>query len=145
MARIGDAARCFGSFDAFFGASPVVFSRTQTKELFAFLVDRVGGTCTWQEIASALWEDRKVKNPQGYLRVLTNDLRETFASVGMENVLVREHGQWAIEPDLLDCDYFRMLAGDAETMEEFHGEYMKQYSWAEATVAKLHFMHARRL
>jgi DNA-binding response OmpR family regulator len=43
------SVRCFGSFDVFFGASPVMFSRTQAKELLAFLVDRVGGTCTWQD------------------------------------------------------------------------------------------------
>ena len=136
--------RCFGSFDVFFGDSPLVFSRMQAKELFAFLVDRVGGTCTWQEIAAALWENRRVKDPQSYLRVLTNDLRETLASVGMEDVLVREHGQWAVRTDLIDCDYYRMLAGDTDAMAAFQGEYMRQYSWAEVTTAKLHFMHEAR-
>ena len=139
------SVRCFGSFDVFYGTSPVVFSRTQAKELLAFLVDRAGGTCTWQEIATALWEERRVKNPQGYLRVLTNDLRETLASIGMEGALVRDHGQWAVEPDLLDCDYYRMLAGDPEAIEAFQGEYMRQYSWAEVTAAKLHFMRESRL
>ena len=136
--------RCFGSFDVFFDGSPVVFSRTQAKELLAFLVDRAGGTCTWQEIALALWEDQRVKNPQSYLRVLTRDLRETLVSVGMEDVLVRRHGQWAVEPDLLDCDYYRMLAGDVDAIESYQDEYMRQYSWAEVTAAKLHFMREAR-
>jgi len=136
--------RCFGSFDVFSGDAPLIFSRMQAKELLAFLVDRAGGTCTWQEIAVALWEDKKVKDPQSYLRVLTNDLRETLASVGMEDVLVREHGQWAVRTELLDCDYYRMLAGDADAMMAFQGEYMRQYSWAEVTTAKLHFMCEQR-
>ena len=77
--------------------------------------------------------------------MLTNDLRETLASVGMEDVLVRKHGQWAVAPDLLDCDYYHMLAGDADAMMAFHDEYMKQYSWAEVTAAKLHFMREARM
>ena len=132
--------RCFGNFDVFSGDEPVVFSRTQTKELLAFLVDRCGGTCTASEIESALWERKSVKNPRSYLRVLTNDLRESLAALGLERVLVREHGQWAVRADLLDCDYYRMLAGEPEAIESYRGEYMSQYSWAEATAARLHSM-----
>lgn len=131
--------RCFGNFDVFFGDKPLIFSRTQTKELLAYLVDRMGSVCTSAEIIDALWEDRKVKNPQAYLRVLTADLRDTLASVGMEAALVREHGRWAIRSDMLDCDYYRMIDGHMDAVRAFQGEYMAQYSWAEPTKARLYF------
>ncbi|MCR5367783.1 hypothetical protein [Eubacterium sp.] len=45
----------------------------------------------------------------------------------------------AIKRDMIDCDYYRMLGGDVNAVNSYHGEYMKQYSWAEYTNAKLHF------
>ena len=132
--------RCFGWFDVFWKGEPLLFTRTQTKELFAYLIDREGAACTAGEIISAIWEDEEtVKNPKAYLRVLTQDLRSALASVGMEEVLIRAHGQWAVRTDLVDCDYYRMKKGDPAAINAYHDEYMKQYSWAEFTLAKLHF------
>ena len=132
--------RCFGTFEVFAHGEPLIFARARTKELLAFLVDRNGGACTGPQIANELWEDHATKNAQSYLRVLTADLKEALESAGLSDVLVREHGQWAIRPDLIDCDYYRLLAGDAEAVALFNGEYMSQYSWAEETAGKLYFM-----
>ena len=130
--------RCFGSFDVFFHEKPLVFRRTQTKELLAYLIDREGAVCTAGEIIDALWgENGAVQNPKPYLRHLTKDLRDTLALVGMEDVLIREHNQWAVRKELLDCDYYRLLDGDAEAASAYHGEYMNQYSWAEPTAARV--------
>ena len=130
--------RCFGSFDVFFHEKPLVFRRTQTKELLAYLIDREGAVCTAGEIIDALWgENAAVQNPKPYLRHLTKDLRDTLALVGMEDVLIREHNQWAVRKERLDCDYYRLLDGDAEAASAYHGEYMNQYSWAEPTAARV--------
>jgi two-component SAPR family response regulator len=133
-------ARCFGTFEVFAHGEPLVFSRTRTKELLAFLVDRNGGACTGPQIANALWEGQVTKNAQSYLRVLTADLKSALDSAGLSDVLVREHGQWAIRPERIDCDYYRFLAGDAKAAAAFDGSYMAQYSWAEETAAHLYFM-----
>lgn len=134
------AVRCFGYFDVFYGDDPLIFSRAKTKELLAYLVDREGAVCTGGEIELALWEDAGVvKDTKHYLRILTNDLRAVLASVGLEDVLIRRHNQWAVRRSLLDCDYYRMLDGKAGPDDVFDGEYMKQYSWAEETAARLEF------
>ena len=132
--------RCFGTFEVFANGEPLLFARARTKELLAFLVDRNGGACTGPQIANALWEGQVSKNARSYLRVLTADLKDALESAGLADVLVREHGQWAIRPDYIDCDYYRFLAGDAEAAAAFDGQYMTQYSWAEETAAKLYFM-----
>ena len=137
--------RCFGNFDVFFHDRPLVFRRSKTKELLAYLVDREGAACTAEEIISALWGDQEtVQSPKSYLRQLTKDLSEKLASIGMEDVLIREHNQWAIRKELLDCDYFRLLDGDAEAADAYYGEYMNQYSWAEQTGARLHFRKEKK-
>lgn len=38
--------QCFGNFEVFSDDKPVVFKRAKTKELFAYLVDRKGSTCS---------------------------------------------------------------------------------------------------
>ena len=132
--------RCFGNFEAFYGDEPLALTRTRSKELLAYLVDRNGGTCTGAELADALWEGSGVREPAAYLRVLTMDLRETLEAVGLGDVLVRSRNRWAVRTDLIDCDYYLMLAGDPDAAASFTGEYMKQYSWAEETCARLHFL-----
>ena len=57
----------------------------------------------------------------------------------MEQVLIREHREIAIRRDLIDCDYYRMLDGDAEALSEYNGKYMVEYSWAETKNAPVHF------
>ncbi len=132
--------RCFGWFDVFWHNEPLIFARTQTKELFAYLVDREGAACTAGEIVAVLWEDLDaVKDPKAYLRALTQDLRATLSSIGMEDALIRSHGQWAVRTDKLDCDYYRLKNGDPAAINAYNGEYMKQYSWAEMTLAALTF------
>ena len=132
--------RCFGSFDVFVGDEPLIFRRTKTKELLAYLIDREGAACTAGEIITALWENsEEIKNPKPYLRMLAHDLRQTLADAGMPDVLIRDHNQWAVRTEMLDCDYYRMRAGDSAAVNAYHGEYMRQYSWAELTAARLHF------
>ena len=132
--------QCFGPFEVFLGEQPLAFSRKQTKELFAYLVDRRGALCSTDAVIAALWEEPEDMDGASH-RVwnLTSDLRATLKSVGREEVLVSRNRQIAVRTDLLDCDYYRALEGDALARSAFHGEYMEQYSWAEATKAQLVF------
>lgn len=132
--------QCFGYFEVFWNGLPLMFGRRQTKELFAYLIDRRGAACTAEEIAAALWENEdNMKNLKSRIRILISDLRRVLASIGQENIVIRRSGLIAVRKEAIDCDYYRMLAGDIDALNAFHGEYMVQYSWAEATAGKLAF------
>ena len=135
--------QCFGNFEVFWKGKPLLFARRQTKELFAYLVDRKGASCTMGEIACALWEDCENKNSSTQLRILISDLRHTLANIGMEDLVIRRRGQVAIMADKLNCDYYRMLKGDMDAVNAYHGEYMVQYSWAEITAGQLAWENGR--
>ena len=62
---------------------------------------------------------------------------ETVSITG-ELVVMSAHGV-GIMADKLNCDYYRMLKGDMDAVNAYHGEYMVQYSWAELTAAQLEF------
>lgn len=132
--------KCFGHFDVLWRGEPLIFTRKQSKELLAYLIDRQGAACTSGEIAMALWkEGNDTKAEQNRIRVLVNDLRNTLKKIGMERVLIREHRELAVRRDLIDCDYYRMLEGDMEALNSYRGKYMVEYSWAELTNANLYF------
>lgn len=132
--------RCFGHFDVFWQGEPLIFKRKQSKELFAYLIDREGAACSSGEIALALWKEGcESKAEHNRIRVLVNDLRNTLREIGMEDVLIRERRELAIRRDLIDCDYYRMLEGEPEAVKAYRGEYMVEYGWAEATNGSLYF------
>ena len=132
--------RCFGTFEVFWNRQPLMFGRRQTLELFAFLIDREGGVCTSEEIITKLWEgETDMAAAKDRLRHLVGDLRKTLSSIGKEDILVRRSGRLAILRDKVDCDLYRMMDGDMETVNTFTGQYMSQYSWAELTNGRLTF------
>lgn len=134
------SVRCFGHFEVSMRGEPVIFERRQSKELFAFLIDREGAPCTAEEIAAALWEgETDMQAARTRIRRILSDLKATLHRIGVDDVLVRERQQLAIRPDRVDCDYYRMKAGDMDTLNTYRGEYMMDYSWAELTAARLYF------
>ncbi len=66
--------RCFGAFEVLVDGRPVQFGRTKSKELFAYLVDRRGSSCTYDMVVGALWPDRRVGETQkSMVRTLLSD------------------------------------------------------------------------
>jgi len=66
-------------------------------------------------------------------------LKGTLSEIGVSNLVIRRRGSVGIDATCLDCDYYRFLKGDLQAVNAFHGEYMKQYSWAESTLGNIMF------
>ncbi|MBR5295177.1 MAG: response regulator, partial [Clostridia bacterium] len=126
--------KCFGNFEVLASGEKLTFKRSKTKELFAFLIDRNGAGVTASEIEAVLWESGMEQKNQNYIHQLFRDLRQTLEVVGMEEIFVRNNYQYSVNPEKIDCDYFNYLK---KGRPEFFGEYMSQYSWAEATCGLL--------
>ena len=134
--------KCFGSFEVFYRGEPLVFSRHKTKELFAWLVDRRGVSCTAEEIIAVIYEDATInetRRAKQNLRNLISDLKGTLHGIGMDDIILRKGSTISVRAERLDCDYYRMLEGDMSAVNSFRGEYMEQYSWAEITKGNLLF------
>ena len=129
--------KCFGNFEVFVKGERLLFKRSKTKELFAFLVDRKGAGMTAKEICAVLFaDDTNDENNMAYLRQLVMDLKNSLKAVGLEAVLCHETPWYRIDTTLIKCDYISYLESGKP---EFRGEYMSQYSWAEETCAMLQF------
>jgi two-component SAPR family response regulator len=130
--------KCFGDFEVFASGVPVAFKRRQTKELFAYLVDRRGAMCSMADVAAIFWGDKSgTKSHRSYLRTLVADMRATLEELGLSDVIVKRHGEIGVRTDSFECDYYSYLNGNLEAIAAWQGEYMRQYSWAESTAASL--------
>ena len=129
--------KCFGNFEVYAKGERVIFKRSRTKELFAFLVDRNGAGMTAKQICAVLFQEDIDDNKNAtYLRQLVLDLKTTLKTVGAEEVLRHETPCYRVDTSLIKCDYFSYLESGKP---EFLGEYMTQFSWAEETCAMLQF------
>ena len=129
--------KCFGNFEVFYNGEILPFKRKKAKELLAVLVDRNGSGMTAKQICAILFpEDTDDNKNAAYLRQLVLDLKNALKTVSAEDVFQHETPYYRIDTNLVKCDYLSFL----ETGKpEFYGEYMTQYSWAEATCAMLQF------
>lgn len=129
--------RCFGDFDVSCDGTSIRFRRTKSKELLAFLIDRRGAAVNTGRICAALWESDNGEKTKNYFRQVMTELRRTLRQFGAEDLLACSRDSFAIDPDKIDCDYYRYLAGDPDAVRAYQGEYMSQYSWAEVTAGSL--------
>lgn len=130
------SVRCFGNFEVYCEGVPVKFKYARTKELFAYLIDRNGASCSLNEIAAVLFEDDEHRS---YLYQLRLDLINTFEDLGVEDVVLSARGFLAVNRDNVKCDFYDYL--DKKTAPP-RNEYMNQFSWAEETYAEI-FMEDR--
>ena len=126
--------KCFGNFEVYAKGEKLTFKRSKTKELFAFLIDRNGAGVTINEIGVSLWENDESQKNHNYVHQLFRDLRQTLEAIGMEDIFERNNYLYSVNPDKIDCDYFKYVKTGKP---EFLGEYMSQYSWAERTCGML--------
>ena len=132
--------RCFGTFEVFWKNEPLPFEKEKSKELLAYLIDRKGALCTWQEIAAAILEKpEKLWDAKIQTGTLIRNLKKTLESIGQKDLLIRSRGRTAIRTEGINCDYYHMLEGDMEAVNSYRGEYMSQYLWAELKAEQLSF------
>lgn len=131
--------RAFGRFEVYIDGIPASFRYAKTREFLAVLVDQKGAMCSNGTLSSCLWEDDDPDAHKSYLKNLRRDLVNSLASCGCENILARGKGTIGILSDRVSCDYFNFLQGRSEkgSIDDYRGEYMSQYSWAEYTHALL--------
>ncbi len=135
--------QCFGNFEVFLDGKPLSFHRKKSKEVLAYLIDRKGATVSISEIASILWEDGVFDiSRTNQIHTFLHDLAKTFKAVGEDNILIKSRNAVSVDTSKFDCDFYDCIKGDPAAINEYTGEYMLQYSWAELTGGKLASMLA---
>lgn len=130
--------RTFGNFDVFVNGVPIRFTSAKAKELLAVLVDRRGGSLTAEEAIAYLWEDKPTdKQVMSNYRKVAMKMHETLDEYGIGELVINHKGIRSLNMAVVDCDLYRFLIKDKTNTDLFHGQYMQNYSWGEATLATI--------
>ena len=131
-------ARTFGTFELLVDGEPVAFARSKSKELLAYLIDRRGEGVRRSDAFAALWGDRQYDySMQKQLDVYIRTLRDTLRRYGVEEIFELKRGAMRVFPEKFECDMYRLLEGEVQAVNDYHGEYMRTYGWASVTEALL--------
>ena len=125
--------RCFGFFEVFAGGVPMKFKRSKEKELLAYLIALKGACANRNEICMNLFEEAvSPEKAATYFRQIYASLKKDLLKYGFEDIVL--HGSknaYAVNTDMIECDYYDYLTGRLTAGSPYQGEFMSQYSWAE--------------
>jgi len=122
----------FGNFVVYKNDSEVLsFSRTRSKEVFAYLIDCGGYPVTTADIAKDVLEEPLTKQVSKNLSKIIAGMMEDLENAGYKDVIIKQNRQLQINKSRVSCDLYDAIHGDSRSLNSFHGEYMIDYSWAE--------------
>ncbi len=121
--------------------TPLHISSAKARELMALLIDHGERGFTAGEGIAYLWPDRNNDaGTQSLLRMTYKRLAATLEEAGAGHILASEGNRRFLRTDQVDCDLYRILAGDRQEARKYNGEYLREYSWAEERNAQLYWM-----
>ena len=120
---------------------PLHISGAKPREMLALLIDCGERGFTTGEGIACLWPDRaNDSGTQSLLRMTYKRLLTTLEEAGAGHILATHENRRYLKADAVDCDLYRILAGDKQAARKYNGEYLKEYEWAETRNAQLHWM-----
>lgn len=122
---------------------PLSISGSKPREMLALLVDRGERGFSVGEAIACLWPERPADaGTQSLCRMTWKRLTDALDSAGVGDVVYTADNRRYLKTDAIDCDLYRILAGDRREAEKYGGSYLSEYEWAEERNAQLHRMQS---
>lgn len=110
------------------GGKPLKLGQTKQEELLAFLVDRGETGIAREDAINCLWSG--YSGDSVYWTTMSR-LKTSLEEAGIADLILSNGQRKYINMEIVECDLYRMLAGDRETIEQYNGEYMTRFVWAK--------------
>ena len=129
------------SFSVTVDGAPLKFSGTKTREMLALLVDRGERGISVGEAIACIWPERAADSAtQSLYRMTYKRLADALEAAGIGHIVGTSDNRRFLKVDEVDCDLYRILAGDKQAARKYSGSYMQEYEWAEDRNGQLHWM-----
>ena len=103
--------KTFGGFDLYYQGELIYFSSSKAKELLAILVDWSGKEVTLSHLAEILNEgERDETAAKQAVHLAWHRLKQTLKKYGIEKIVVKGRGTYAINKEAVVCDSYDMSA-----------------------------------
>lgn len=118
--------------------APLSILGAKPREMLALLIDRGEHGFTVGECIACLWPERASDGgTQALCRMTWKRLTAAFESVGMGELLYTADNRRHLRTDAVDCDLYRILAGDKQAARKYDGAYLSEYDWSDERNAQL--------
>ena len=130
--------KCFGNFEVFSDGKPLKFKRSKEKEMLAYLVCLKGASASRNEICSNIFESAATQEKAILnFKTVASSLKKGLQKLGLGEMLIHSNNSYAIDTNMIKCDYYEYITGNTDEAYSYRGEFMKQYSWAEEYIYTL--------
>lgn len=120
---------------------PLHISGAKPREMLAYLVDCGERGFTVSECIACLWPERNADTgTQSLYRMTWKRMVDALESAGVGDIIGKSAKHRYLKMEEIDCDLYRILAGDKQAARKYSGEYLKEYAWAETRNAQLYWM-----
>ena len=122
----------FGKFDIYVNGTPLTFKREKIKEFLALLIDKNGEFINTTLAAKILYsdeEDEKIRNIQ--MKQVLVELNKILREKDIKKIIIIKKNEFAINKEIINCDKYFLLDGDATILNKYEGIYMQGYEWAK--------------
>lgn len=121
--------------------TPLYVSGSKPREMLAFLVDRGEQGFSVGEAIASLWPERTSDaGTQSLFRMTWKRLIDSLERADVSDIITIVEGRRYLKTEKVDCDLYRILAGDNQAIRKYSGEYLREYEWAEERNAQLYQM-----
>lgn len=121
--------------------TPLYISGFKPREMLALLVDRGEHGVAMNDAIACLWPDRNADaGTQSLYRMTWKRLVDALEVAGVGNLLGKSENRRYLKVDQVDCDLYRILAGDKQAAKKYNGAYLQDYPWAEERNSQLYWM-----
>lgn len=123
--------KTFDGFDVFVNGEMVYFSSSNAKEMLAIMIGKHGSSVPLAVMVHLLYEDIEEDIAKKNLRVIYHRLCKTLTEYGIEHILLKKRGIYAVNTELFVCDFYEFQKGNPDYINSFSGSYMPEYPWAK--------------
>ena len=129
----------FGFFTVKVNEKPVLFHRSRSKEILAYLVQLQGQSVRRATIADKILnEPRYDRKVQERLNVYICELKRQLKEEGIDHILICQKGEYAVDTTVFRCDLYDYLRDYSFPVTENPGLYLQEYEWAREKAAFLY-------
>lgn len=114
---------------------------TKQEELLALLVDRGETGVTKRDAIKCLWSG--YSSDSIYWTTMSR-LKAFLKKAEIADIIVSNGQRKCINTEMVECDLYQMLKGDAGAIENYKGEYLKRFPWAAERNMQLRKMKEER-
>lgn len=118
--------------------APLTLAGAKPREMLALLVDHGERGFSVGECIACLWPDRPADaKTKSLCRMTWKRLMQALESVGVGDLVYTADNRRHIKTDAVECDLYRILAGDRQAAGKYDGAYLSEYDWADESNARI--------